>query len=206
MKHLIFLLAFTISTFAIAQDTIHVTTVYKAGQKNEDYYRNPAGDKHGKYVRFTKYGNKYVEGQYTNGFPSGIWNYYSADTAGILVQTLDFDKHKETFCDSMRVQGLICGPRFFGGNMLQQEYIQMRIKSDFTETERQRLKGTSVLAVFDVDPLTYKTIGINVDDAALTEDLKNKIIKIVSEMPAWLPPVCKDKNLVWRMSVVFVFQ
>ena len=90
--------------------------------------------------------------------------------------------------------------------MLQQEYIQMRIKSDFTETERQRLKGTSVLAVFDVDPLTYKTIGINVDDAALTEDLKNKIIKIVSEMPAWLPPVCKDKNLVWRMSVVFVFQ
>ena len=190
----------------IAQDTIHVTTSYTNGKKNEDYFRNLEGNKHGKYQRFTRYGKLYIEGQYNNGTPVGIWNFYSTDTLGELVQKLDFDSHKELMVDPYRVPSLICGPRYFGGNMLQQEYIQQRIKSDFTETEQAQLKGTSVLVVFEIDPKTYKPYGVVVEDNALSDDIKLKITKIVSEMPAWLPPVCKDGTPVWRMSVVFLFQ
>lgn len=190
----------------LAQDTVHVTTSYTNGKKNEDYFRNPEGNKHGMYQRFTRYGKLYIEGQYNNGTPVGIWNFYSTDTNGTLVQKLDFDVHKEVMVDPLRVPSLICSPRYFGGNMLQQEYIQQRIKTDFTETERASLKGTSVLVVFEIDLKTYNPYGIVIEDNALSEDIKLKITKIVIEMPAWLPPVCKDEAPVWRMSVVFLFQ
>lgn len=206
MKNSFLIFLLFISCALTAQDTTHITTVYKSGEKNEDYFRNKDGNKTGKYQRYTRYGKLYIDGQYNNGSPVGIWNYYSADTNGTLVQTLDFDTHKESFVDSVNVPSLICGPRYFGGNMAKQEYVQLRIATDFTPAERQRLKGTSVLAVFDIDPVTYKTIGITVDDPALSEDLRAKIVRIVSEMPTWLVPVCKGGTPVWRMSVVFLFQ
>ncbi|HTF04066.1 MAG TPA: hypothetical protein VK826_08570 [Bacteroidia bacterium] len=206
MKHFLFFFFFACATVLSAQDSVHVTNAYKNGEKNEDYFRNKDGNKHGKYIRYTRYGKVYIDGQYRNGTPVGTWQYYSADTSGVLVQTLDYDTHKELFCDSMRAQGLICGPRYFGGNMQQQEYIQLRIKTDFTEAERARLKGTTVLAVFAIDPATFKTYGVSVDDPALSEDLRQKIVRIVTEMPAWLPPTCKSQSMVWRMSAPFVFQ
>jgi hypothetical protein len=206
IKNLLFTFSLLLTLAVSAQDTVHVTTSYTKGQKNEDYFRNLEGNKHGKYRRFTRYGKLYIDGQYNNGSPVGTWNFYSSDTLGELVQKLDFDTHKEIMVDSFRVPSLICGPRYFGGNMLQQEYVQHRIKTDFSETERARLKGTSVLVVFEIDPKTYKPYGVVIEDNALSDDIKAKITKIVNEMPAWLPPVCKGGPPVWRMSVVFLFQ
>lgn len=206
MKQLLLLLTFLFKFAGNAQDTTHVNTVYKGGEKNEYYYRDGNGNKIGKYLRYTRYGNTYIEGQYYNGQPVGVWNYYTAENTGKLVQTLNFDAFKETFLDTVNVPSLICGPRYFGGNMAKQEYVQYRISTDFTPAEHQRLKGTSVMAVFDIDTKTYKTNSISVDDPALSEDLRAKMVKIIREMPAWLPPICKGGTPVWRMSVVFLFQ
>lgn len=180
-------------------------TTYKDGSKNEIYSVNKAGNKVGKYARYTRYGKVYVEGQYDNGTPVGVWNYYTADTSGQLVETLNFDAHKEVFVDSVRAQGLICGPRYFGGNSAKQEYIQLRIKNDFTEQEKAMMKGKSVMAVFEVDPKTFTTYAITIEDNALPEDIRKKMSKIIAEMPAWLRPLCSGGTPVWRMSVVFVF-
>lgn len=206
MKHLLPLLCFLFSLCASAQDTIPVKTTYKDGARNEEYFVNKQGNRVGKYVRYTRYGKVYTEGQYNNGTPVGTWNYYRADTSGALVETLDFDNHKETYVDSLHVPSLICGPRYFGGNTAKQEYIQLRIKTDFTEAERATMKGKSVLVEFEVDPKKFTTYAISVHNNEIPEAMRNKMKTIVAEMPAWLPPVCsKGAQPVWRMSVVFVF-
>ena len=94
---------FLLPLFSSAQDTTHVVTHYRDGQINDIYRRNSNGEKDGDYIRYTRLGKKYISGHYSNGIPIGIWQFYSSDTSGILVQTLDFDKHKETFVDSNRV-------------------------------------------------------------------------------------------------------
>jgi hypothetical protein len=187
-------------------DTLPVNNTYKDGSKNESYFVNTEGNKVGKYVRFTRYGNVYTEGQYDNGSPVGIWKYYAADTGGALVETLDFSTHKETFLDSANVNSLVCGPRYFGGNSAKQEYVQLRIITDFTEQERAMMKGKMIMAVFTIDDKSYKTMDVTIEDNALPYDIRVKMQKIVVEMPAWLAPVCdKEDKPVWRQSVVFVF-
>ena len=47
--------------------------------------------------------------------------------------------------------------------------------------------------------------GVSVDDPNLPIGFSSKMFTIISEMPAWLPPVCVDKSEVWRFSVVFIF-
>jgi hypothetical protein len=209
MKKLLFLLLLFCPALTVqvnAQDTIAVSTVYKEGGRNEVYYVNKEGNRIGKYLRYTRYGKVYTEGQYNNGTPVGTWNYYSADTAGKLVQTLNFDQHKETFVDSVNVNSLVCGPRYFGGNTAKQEYIQLRIKTDFTEQERAMLKGKSIMAVFEVDSKTFTTYAITIQNNTLPKNVLDKMTKIIAEMPAWLGPVCdKGDQPVWRQSVVFVF-
>lgn len=192
--------------YLVAQDSTHVIKNYKSGKLEEDYYLNASGNKNGTYLRYTRYGKLYIVGQYKDGTPVGTWNYYSGDTMGDLVQTLNFDTHKETFCDTNRINSLICGPRYFGGNMLKQEYVQYRIKTDFATEERNMLRGKSVLVVFEIDSATYLPYGISVEDQAISPDLKAKMVKIIMEMPAWLPPACTSGTPVWRMSVVFLFQ
>lgn len=206
MKNIVCLILLIVPMYLFAQDSTHITKNYKTGKPDEDYFLNAAGNKNGKYLRYTRYGKLYVDGQYKDGVPVGTWNYYSGDTLGELVQTLNFDTHKETFCGSNRINSLICGPRYFGGNMLKQEYVQHRIKTDFTPEERNMLRGKSVLVVFEIDSVTYTPYGISVEDQAISPDLKAKMVKIIKEMPAWLPPVCTGGTSVWRMSVVFLFQ
>lgn len=206
MKHLFFLLIVLLSCRLAAQDTIPMKTTYKDGAKNEEYFVNKDGNRVGKYVRYTRYGHVYTEGQYNNGTPVGIWNYYRTDTSGALVQTLNFDTHKETFVDSINVNSLVCGPRYFGGSTAKQEYIQLRIGTDFTEDERATLKGKSIMAVFEVDEKSFTTFAVTIQDNAISQELRNKMSRIILEMPAWLAPVCdKDDQPVWRQSVVFVF-
>lgn len=217
MKPLFFFLILSFSTGLFAQttvvgtvqshgDTTLVKTTYKEGGRNEEYGLNKNGNREGKYIRYTRYGKVYTEGQYSNGAPVGVWNYYRPDTSGALVETLNFDTHKETYVDSVNVNSLVCGPRYFGGNSAKQEYIQLHIKTDFTEEERAMMKGKSVMAVFEVDQKTFTTYAVTVEDFALPIDIRNKIEKIVSEMPSWLAPVCdKGDQPVWRQSVVFVF-
>lgn len=206
MKKLLLLLILTLSVGMSAQDTIPFKNTYKDGSRNEEYFVNKDGNRIGKYVRYTRYGKVYTEGQYNNGTPVGIWNYYRPDTSGLLVETLNFDTHKETFVDSLNVNSLVCGPRFFGGNTAKQEYIQLRIKTDFTAEQKAFMKGKTVMAVFEVDILTFTTYAITIENHAYPVDIVNKMSKIIAEMPAWLSPVCDKGDVpVWRQSVVFVF-
>jgi hypothetical protein len=209
MKKIVLLLLLFCSAFMInvhAQDTIPVTTTYTDGGKNEVYAINKEGNKNGRYVRYTRHGKVYVQGQYKNGTPVGIWNYYALDSSGALVQTLDFDKHTETFLDSVNVNSLVCGPRYFGGNPAKQEYIQLRLRTDFTEQERGSMRGKAIMVVFEIDPKTLTTFAVAIPNDALPKNISDKIQKIVTEMPAWLAPVCdKGDQPVWRQSVVFVF-
>jgi hypothetical protein len=205
MRSVLSLITLLLFTGLSAQDSAHVVKNYRNGNVDEDYYLNAAGNKNGKYIRYNRNGKVYIQGQYKNGSPAGIWNFYSADTSAVLVQTLNFDTKKETYLDSLRAPSLLCGPRYFGGNMLKQEYVQQRIKSDFTAAERAQLKGKTVMAVFEIDSVTYRPFGITIDDISITQDMRTKMIKIINEMPTWLPPVCRQ-NAVWRMSVVFLFE
>jgi hypothetical protein len=202
---LLFTFTLFLSISLFSQDTTRVETHYHDGQIYDTYLRNVSGEKIGDYVQYSRFGKKYITGKYENGIPVGIWNYYSSDTSGALVQTLDFDHHKELFVDSIRVPALICGPRFFGGRMTQNEYIAHRIKADFTNEEKAFYKGKVFVLSFSIDPKTLKVIGVTVDDPSLPEPMKSKLLKIATEMPAWLPPVCKDKNEVWRFSVGISF-
>lgn len=206
MKYVLafFFMVFT-SSFLFGKDTTHVTTYYRGGQLNERYILNSSHQKHGEYVRYTRYGKKYITGTYVNGLPAGTWNYYSSDTTGTLVQTLDFDNHRETFVDSLRVHTIICGPRYFGGNMLQYEYVSYHVKNDFTPEERAAHKGKTYTVSFTIDSVSMKPVMISVDNPDLPEPFRKKLETIVAGMPAWLPPVCKNKSEVWRFSVAMVF-
>jgi hypothetical protein len=206
-KALLFFFSFLCLT-VFSQDTLR--TFYSGGQPKEVYTVNQAKEKEGDYVHYTRYGTKYISGHYKNGEPIGLWEFYSSDVNGYLVQKLDFDTHKETYVDSLRVPSLICGPRYFGGNMLQQEYIQRRIRTDFKESERQEMKGKIVSVNFSIDPKTLKPVGIECTDGTVTPEMRAQMVKIVSEMPAWLQPVCKSTGEtqpipVWRFTAVFVF-
>jgi hypothetical protein len=206
MKNILcFFTAIFLSASLSAQDTTRVTNHYRDGQTYDTYTRNTAGEKEGVYVQYTRFGKRFIVGQYKNGIPTGTWNYYSADTSGVLVQTLNFDTHTETFVDSNRVPALICGPRFFGGRIAQNEYIARRVKSDFTKEEKETYRGRPFVISFSIDHSTLKVVGATIDDKDLSEPFKNKLLKIVNEMPAWLPPVCKDKDEVWRFSVPIIF-
>ena len=203
----IFLLsfAFLFSTCLFSQNTTRVINHYRDGQVYDSYLRNSASEKDGGYVQYSRFGKKYISGQYANGLPVGIWNFYSSDTSGALVQILNFDTHTETFVDSNRVPALICGPRFFGGRMIQNEYLARRIKTDFTNEEKTFYRGQTFIISFSIDPKTLKVVGVSVDDQNLPDPFENKLLAIASEMPSWLPPVCKDKSEVWRFSVPIVF-
>jgi hypothetical protein len=206
MKHLVVILAICLSgTLFASGDTTHVTTRYKDGKVNEQFVRNKNGEKDGSYIRYTRYGKKYIVGQYADGIPVGIWEFYSSDVNGVLVQKLDFDTHKELFVDSLRVPSLICGPRYFGGNMLEYEYIGRRIRSDFTAAERNQYKGKVLSVNFTIDKVTLKPAFVSCADQTLPKIIQDKMVKIVSEMPAWLPPVCKAGDAVWNFSVPFAF-
>jgi hypothetical protein len=204
MKNLFLLVALFASTLLYSQDTLRVTNYYRDGTIYDTYTRNAAEEKEGKYLQYSRFGKKFIEGQYQNGMPVGTWNYYSSDTAGILVQTLNFDTHQEMFVDSNRVTALICGPRYFGGRMAQNEYIARHIKTDFTKEEKDAYRGRPFVISFSIDPKTMKVVGVSVEDKDLSEPFKSKLIAIASGMPAWLPPVCKDKNEVWRFSVAVI--
>ena len=206
MKNLIALtFGFLLSLSIFAQDSTHHVTYYRDGKLNEKYIINSNNEKDGEYVRFTRYGNKYISGQYKSGKPVGIWEYFSSDTEGVLVQKLDFDNHKELFVDPLKVTTLICGPRYFGGSMIQNEYIANRIKTDFTANEKAFYHGQNFTVTFTIDSVSMKPIGVSVDDPNLPIGFSSKMFTIISEMPAWLPPVCVDKSEVWRFSVVFIF-
>lgn len=210
MKTCLLFLFLTIPFLAYSQipvkpDTGKVVTYYREGVINESYTLNAKGKKEGAYERNTRYGKKYIRGQYANGNPVGVWEFFSSDTTGVLVQKLDFNSHKELFVDSLRVPALICGPRYFGGNMIKQEYIQNAIKEQFTEAEREMYKGQTFSVMFSIDKITLKPIGVSCTDAGISEDIRKKMELIVSQMPAWLPPVCKESSEVWRFSVAFVF-
>lgn len=205
MKKLLLFPALLFSFICFAQkDSSHVVTYHKNGKVNEDYHLNASGDKDGPYLKMGRNGKKYVSGQYKDGIPIGVWEYFASDTTGDLVQKLDFDSHKEIFVDPVRQNMLICGPRYFGGNMLKQEYIQHRIKTDFTAEEREKLKGEKYTVSFTIDSVSLKPVLVNCNETDVPPDVKPKLEKIVSEMPAWLPPVCKDEK-VWRFSVTFAF-
>lgn len=204
MKHLFLFAAIFFSAFLYSQDTTRVVNTYRNGDIYDSYMRNAFGEKEGYYVQYSRFGKKLITGQYNNGIPFGTWNYYSADTSGRLVQTLDFDTHKEVFVDSIRVPALICGPRFFGGRTAQNEYIARRVKTDFTEAEKEVYRNRPFVVSFSIDRKTLKVVGVSIEDNDLQDDFKNKLIRIVSDMPSWLPPVCKDKSEVWRFSVAIV--
>lgn len=205
MKQFFSLSLFFAFSFLHAQDSVRVENHYRDGSIYDIYTKNSADEKVGPYIQYSRFGKKYIIGQYEKGVPVGVWNYYSSDTSGVLVQTLNFDTHQETFVDSNRVTQLICGPRFFGGRMAQNEYIARRIEKDFTPEEKRAYKGQAYVLSFSIDPKTFKVIGVSVDDPALPEPMKSKMLKIASEMPAWLPPVCKNKSEVWRFSVAIAF-
>jgi hypothetical protein len=210
MKHFfLFSLLMPLLSFAQpGQINSKVDTVisrYKEGAINEKFVRNSEGRKDGPYVRYTRFGNKYITGQYKDGAPVGTWSYYSSDSSGVLVQTLNFDTKQETFVDSLRVHSLICGPRYFGGNMLEYEYIQSRMRTDFTEAERQLYKGKTFTVTFTIDSISLKPVTIACTDQTLPESFRKKMEAIVADMPAWLPPVCNNKTEVWRFSVPFPF-
>lgn len=182
------------------------TTYYSDGLLKEKFTLNKEGNKDGSYTCYSRFGKKYISGQYANGAPAGTWDFFSSDTNAILVQKLDFTTRKELFVDSLRQPSLICGPRYFGGNFLRQEYIQDRIKTDFTAAEKEELKGQIYTVTFLIDQKTLRPIGVFCSDTELSEPLRKKMENIVSEMPAWLPPVCgKDKDTVWRFSAAFAF-
>lgn len=202
MKHILLLsFAFLFSSFLHSQDTIHIENHYGDGELFDVYQKNAKEEKIGSYVQYSRFGKKYIAGQYNNGIPVGTWNYYSSDTSGRLVQTLNFDTHKELYVDSLRVNSLICGPRFFGGRMAQAEYISRRIQTDFTQAEKDAYRDRPFVILFSIDPKTLKVVGASVEDDDLQEPFKSKLLAIVNEMPAWLPPVCKGKTAVWRFSV-----
>lgn len=205
MKNVLFFATILFSIALSAQDTTRVVNHYRDGQVFDSFTRNSQNEKEGSYVQYSRFGKLYMSGQYKNGIPTGIWNYYSSDTSGVLVQTLNFDTHTETFVDSNRVTALICGPRYFGGRTAQNEYIARRVHSDFTKEEKDAYRGRPFVISFSIDPKTLKVVGVSIEDKDLQEPFKNKLVAIVSEMPAWLPPVCKDKNEVWRFSVPVVF-
>ncbi|MGL4597954.1 MAG: hypothetical protein ACRCYO_10510 [Bacteroidia bacterium] len=193
------------ATFLHAQDSIQTLTRYKQGQVNESYWRLPTGEKHGTYKRYTRYGNTYISGQYDHGKPIGIWELYKADSSKKLVQRLNFDTHQELFLDSANFPTLFCGPRFFGGNMLQNEYIDRAIKTQFTEAERQALKGKSILVAFSIDQQTLKPINIKVATAGIDLATQKKLVAIVETMPVWLPAIPRAGTCVWEFSVPFLF-
>ncbi len=205
MKTLFLFAAIFFSSFLYSQDTTRVVNHYNDGQIYDSYRRNAVGEKEGGYVQYSRFGKKLIVGQYNNGVPFGEWNYYSADTSGRLVQTLDFDAHKELFVDSIRMPTLICGPRYFGGRLAQKEYIVRRVNADFTKTEKEDYRSRGFVVSFSIDPKTLKVVGVSIEDNDLQDDFRNKLIRIVSEMPAWLPPVCKDKSEVWRFSLAIIF-
>ncbi len=207
MKNILSLLAtLFISTFISAQDTTHFVTHYRDGKVNEKYIINSKKEKNGEYIRYTRYGKKYISGQYKDGEPVGVWEYFSSDTTGVLVQKLDFDAHKELFVDPLRVHSLICGPRYFGGSMIENEFIAHHIETDFTTEEKTFYHGQSFTVTFTIDSVSLKPVGITVDDQKLPTAFSAKMIAAVSAMPVWLRPVCSEgKNEVWRFSVVFTF-
>jgi hypothetical protein len=162
---------------------------------------NKNGEKDGVYLQQSKYGKPYTKGQYKEGVPVGIWEYFTSDTLGVLVEKLDFDNHKELFVDPLRVHSMICGPRFFGGNMAQKDYIHHRVITDFTADERTKYKGQRYSISFDIDSTTYKPIAASiVIDANAPAALQARMTAIVSEMPVWLTPVCHGDGEVWRFT------
>lgn len=207
MKKLL-LFTFLLPLFAFAQkDTTHVQTHYQNGKVNEEYVLNKDGNRDGAYIRKTRNGKNYIKGQYSNGQPTGIWEYYASDTTGELVEKLDFDSHKELFVDKYRVPSLICGPRFFGGSMIEQEYIQNHIKSDFTADERTAMAGQRYTVSFVIDSTTLKVISgsVMVNEKEVTPAVNDRLVKAVQDMPSWLAPICHGEGEVWRFSVTFVF-
>jgi hypothetical protein len=206
MKKIFSLFLILLASISIsAQDTMHVVTYYKEGKLNEKYVCNSKKEKDGEYVRYSRFGKTLISGQYSKGQPVGIWQYYSSDSTGVLVQKLDFDSHKELFLDPLRMPQLICGPRYFGGNMLKVEYVKNRTQKDFTDEEKKEHEGQTYTVSFTIDSVSLKPIGITVDDPKLPEPFKNKLIAIVAEMPTWLPPECEGKSAVWRFSVAIAF-
>ncbi|HTL82162.1 MAG TPA: hypothetical protein VL651_10680 [Bacteroidia bacterium] len=203
MKKILLLASFILPTLLFSQkDTTHITTHYRNGVVNENYVLNKNGEKDGAYLKQTKYGKVYTKGQYNNGVPTGTWEYYTSDTVGTLVEKLDFDAHKELFVDPLRVHSLICGPRFFGGNMAQKDYLHHRVITDFTADERAKYKDQRYSVSFVVDSTTYKPIAASiVVDANTPVELSQRMITMISEMPVWLPPVCRGEGEVWRFTV-----
>lgn len=206
MKTILYIPVLFLCTVLSAQDTTRITNYYRDGLTYDTYTRNTAGEKEGVYVQYTRFGKRFIVGKYTNGIPTGVWNYYSSDTAGVLVQTLNFDTHTETFVDSNRVSAMICGPRYFGGRTAQNEYIARRVKTDFTKEEKETYRGRPFIVSFSIDPKTLKVVGATIEDTDLQESFRKKLLAVANEMPAWLPPVCSGKNEVWRFSIPVIFQ
>ncbi len=206
MKNLFFIsYSLLLSSCIFGQDTTRVVNHFRDGKVYDTYLRNSNSEKEGAYIQYSRFGKKYIVGQYQNGEPKGVWNYYSSDTSGVLVQTLNFDSHTEFFVDSNKVTSLICGPRFFGGRMAQNEYIAHHIQNEFSNEEKTVYKGQVFVLSFSVDPKTLKVVGVTVDDPTIPDLFEKKLLKIAFDMPTWLPPVCKEKSEVWRFSVAVVF-
>lgn len=208
MKRKLFLTTILVSlffSFGFCQDSILVKTNYKGkyqSKKFEEYFINSIDSiKDGTYKRFSVQGKIIRIGEFKNGKPIGIWNFFENNIWNRKYLGFDFDTQTEIFYKDFNKEKVFCSiktntgyelksidsiARFPGGEMALRFYIIQNLKLDLT---RYNGRFEAHIEIKEDGKVEVSKIRGRPNDI----NIQNELFKVIQNMPNWIPAINNKK-------------
>ncbi len=208
MKNIIFLISVLISAQVYGQEIKTIKTnseVYWVLISNQDI-------KHGEY-KSVKKKKTFVEGQYDNNSPIGVWKFYDSD--GNLEQSYDYtnkillvNNNKMPFsANDCKIDGTDVSPEtlpvFIGGKSRYDRFIEENLKYPL-DSKSKGIEGRQFIIInlsangsilkFEI----YRSISPDIDQEAL---------RLISELPnEWIPAEQNGEKIAVSIALPVLFK
>lgn len=165
----------------------------------EEYSISKDSVKNGPYKKFNAKGKRLMEGQYTDGKPSGIWVYYEANNWNRIYSKFDWSSMKEIefhfVSNRTRTHASDSFCRFPGGDVVYQQYLDesiSKISRDHSET-KGKAKITYMIGpngkVILEEIIWFDKEG---NKQPINPKLESDLRTMFETMPAWI--YCSEVN------------
>jgi len=185
----------------LCQDSILIKTTYKGkhtGKIFEEYYINPNDSlKNNIYKRYSVHGKVIQLGNFKDGNPIGIWNFYESNIWNRKYLSFDFDTQSEIFYKDFNQKKVYCLikvnngfelksidsiARFPGGKMALHYYVFQNLRVDIS-----KFKGSFKVNIEIKEDGKIRVLKIR----GRPDDIKirGELIKLIQNMPNWIPAI-----------------
>lgn len=175
----------------------HVKAYFMSGElKMDGYYKDEAATvPNGIFTYYYKNGKKESTGNFSNGMKTGVWQRFNPDGSKKA------EKVYKDFYDVVVYEDADVMPSFPGGQSALATYLQKHII--YPETAKKAGKEGTVVLQFVVDR-QGKLSEVSISQG-VTPELNTEAMRVVSEMPNWIPGKRGNNTVKVKMQLPIKF-